>query len=60
MDGGDYKPDDAHAVNVFSEAARVPNILRSSHACQILMPPPKKNKNMYMSCTCTCMYVLLI
>ena len=43
MDGGDYKPDDAHAVNVFSEAARVPNILRSSHACLILMPPKKKN-----------------
>ena len=38
MDGGDYKPDDAHAVNAFSEAARVPHTLRSSHACLILMP----------------------
>ena len=23
MDGGDYKPDDAHAVNAFSEAANL-------------------------------------
>ena len=43
MDGGDYKPDDVHAVNVFSEAAGVPHTLRSNHACQILMPKKKKH-----------------
>ena len=32
MDGGDYKPDDVHAVNVFSEAARVPNTSRTHDA----------------------------
>ena len=41
MDGGDYKPDEVHAANAFSEAARVPNTSRSSHACLILMPPKK-------------------
>ena len=45
MDGGDYKPDEVHAANAFSEAARVHNTSRSSHACLILMRcphPPKK------------------
>ena len=44
MDGGDYKPDEVHAANAFSEAARVPNTSRSSHASLILMPPPPKKK----------------
>ena len=56
MDGGDYKPDEVHAANAFSEAAGVPNFLRSSHACLILMPPPKNiyiymDSDRYMPCS---------